>query len=272
MILEVRNGTFSYGREPLLQNISFALHENDILTILGPNGAGKTTLLRCILGFLPWNSGETLIEERSMKSLKEQDFWKCVSYVPQSKRSAFSYRVIDTVVMGLDKENRFFHIPGRREFERAEATLCDLAIEKLAKRNCCELSGGELQLVLLARAMVSNPKILILDEPEANLDMKNQLRVIETIERANKVRNTTIIINTHFPTNALRFMGKTLMLGRDHKWIVGRSCDVINEENVRRFFQTDAKILSFVACGRQFQTIAPYRIADERKLDQAESF
>lgn len=272
MKLEVRNGTFSYGREPLLKNVSFTLNDEDIMTILGPNGAGKTTLLRCLLGFLPWRSGETLIDRRSIKSWKERDFWKRVSYVPQLKRQIFSYRVIDTVVMGLDRENGFFYTPGPKQFERAEAVLHDLSIERLAGRNCGELSGGELQLVLLARALVSNPQLLVLDEPEANLDMKNQLRVIEAIEKANKTRHTSIIINTHFPANALRFMGKTLMLGSGHDWIVGRSDDVISEKNVRRFFHTDAKILSFTACGRKYQTIAPYRIADREKLDQADSF
>ena len=179
MILGVKNGSFSYGKREILRNISFSLEEQKIMTILGPNGVGKTTLLKCIMGFLPWNRGEARILEKNLNAYSDKELWKQISYVPQAKRSAFSYGVLEMVVMGLDKENSFFYTPKKDQFDKANEMLKELGVGKLAGRYCNELSGGELQMVMLARALVSGPKLLILDEPESNLDMKNQLRVLE---------------------------------------------------------------------------------------------
>ena len=104
MILGVKNGSFSYGKREILRNISFDLEEQKIMTILGPNGVGKTTLLKCIMGFLPWNGGEARILEKNLKAYSDRELWRQISYVPQAKRSAFSYGVLEMVVMGLDKE------------------------------------------------------------------------------------------------------------------------------------------------------------------------
>ena len=189
MILEVKNGSFSYGKREILRNISFDLEEQKIMTILGPNGVGKTTLLKCIMGFLPWNGGEARILEKNLKAYSDRELWKQISYVPQAKRSAFSYGVLEMVVMGLDKENSFFYTPKKDQFDKANEMLKELGVGKLAGRYCNELSGGELQMVMLARALVSGPKLLILDEPESNLDMKNQLRVLDAISYINQEKN-----------------------------------------------------------------------------------
>lgn len=152
MILEVKNGSFSYGQRKILRNISFCLEEQKIMTILGPNGVGKTTLLKCIMGFLPWNRGEARILEKNLNAYSDKELWKQISYVPQAKRSAFSYGVLEMVVMGLDRENSFFYTPKKDHFDRANEMLKELGVGKLAGRYCNELSGGELQVVMLARA------------------------------------------------------------------------------------------------------------------------
>lgn len=111
MILEVKNGSFSYGRREVLKNVSFDLEERKIMTVLGPNGVGKTTLLKCIMGFLRWDSGETVIAKRNLKEYSDKELWREISYVPQAKQGVFSYGVLEMVVMGLDKENSFFYTP-----------------------------------------------------------------------------------------------------------------------------------------------------------------
>ena len=169
MILEVKNGCFSYGHREVLKNVSFDLEERKIMTVLGPNGVGKTTLLKCIMGFLRWDSGETVIAKRNLKEYSDKELWREISYVPQAKQGVFSYGVLEMVVMGLDKENSFFYTPKKDQFDRANDMLKELGVGKLADWYCNELSGGELQMVMLARAMVSRPKLLILDEPESNL-------------------------------------------------------------------------------------------------------
>ena len=262
MILEVKNGSFSYGSREVLKDISFHLEERKIMTILGPNGVGKTTLLKCIMGFLRWNRGGTLISGKRLTEYSDKELWSKISYVPQAKQSVFSYGVLEMVVMGLDKENGFFYSPKKEQFERAGEMLKELGIGRLADRYCNELSGGELQMVMLARAMVSGPELLILDEPESNLDMRNQLRILDAIEYASKEKNTACVINTHFPSHALRLSDQTLLLGRGFKQKFGSTKEIITEENVEEFFRTRAKIVDFAAEGKTYRIIAPYRIAD----------
>lgn len=262
MILEVKNGSFSYGSREVLKEVSFHLEEQNIMTILGPNGVGKTTLLKCIMGFLRWNSGGTRIAGKDLAEYSDKELWRKISYVPQTKQSVFSYGVLEMVVMGLDKENGFFYSPKKEQFERANEMLKELGIGRLADRHCNELSGGELQMVMLARAMVSRPELLILDELESNLDMRNQLRILDAIEYTNKGKKTACVINTHFPSHALRLSDKTLLLGRGYKQTFGPTEEIITEENVEEFFRTRAKIVDFAAEGKTYRMIAPYRIAD----------
>lgn len=270
MILEVKNGSFSYGSREVLKDVSFHLEEQKIMTILGPNGVGKTTLLKCIMGFLQWDSGGTMISGKGLTEYSDKELWRKISYVPQAKQSVFSYGVLEMVVMGLDKENGFFYSPKKEHFERADEMLKELGIGRLADRYCSELSGGELQMVMLARAMVSGPELLILDEPESNLDMRNQLRILDAIEYASKEKNTACVINTHFPSHALRLSDKTLLLGRGYKKKFGPTEEIITEENVEEFFRTRAKIVDFAAEGKTYRIIAPYRIADAPEKIQDE--
>ena len=198
MILEVKNGSFSYGSREVLKDVSFHLEEQKIMTILGPNGVGKTTLLKCIMGFLQWNSGGTMISGKSLTEYSDKELWRKISYVPQAKQSVFSYGVLEMVVMGLDKENGFFYSPKKEHFERADEMLKELGIGRLADRYCNELSGGELQMVMLARAMVSGPELLILDEPMNGLDKKGVSQMREIFLEYKKAGNS-ILMATHNP-------------------------------------------------------------------------
>ncbi len=261
MNLKAINGTFGYGKKPLLRNIDINVDANTILTVLGPNGVGKTTLLKCIMGFLQWKEGKTLLDGKPLQAYSNKEIWKKISYVPQAKKNVFSYTVHDMVVMGLSATQNFFQLPKKEEYDKAYHMLNTVGIVKLANKYCNELSGGELQMVMIARALVSKPELLILDEPESGLDMRNQIRILEVIQQASKKMNTACIINTHFPNHALNISDKTLLLGYDNQKLFGNTKELLTEENIERFFSVRSRIVSFTAEEQNYKTIFPYMVA-----------
>ena len=295
MGIEVRNASFGYGSEPVICGLNLPVRDNRVLTILGRNGVGKTTLLKCMMGFLKWRSGETLLDGRPLKSYSLSQVWSRISYVPQAKRSPFAFSVLDTVVMGLNASAKAFSVPSREDYEKAHAALADLGVESIADKDSSEISGGELQMVLIARALVSDPRILILDEPESNLDMRNQLRVLGAIQKISERGTTTCIINTHFPEHALLVSDDTLFLGGGSHMLLGPTPDVVTRENIRDFYGVDAAIVpvgtDLISGGagecaggasgsgeRGHRTVYPFRIcpdsgpgcrADQRKVQTA---
>ena len=258
MILQVENASFGYGENFILKDINFVLPKNEILTILGPNGAGKTTLLKCIIGFQKWAKGSTYLKEKALSEYSTKELWSMVSYVPQAKQNAFSYSGIDTVVMGCNANLGFFDKPKAKDYEKAAQIMEEIGIQYLADKFCDQMSGGELQMVLMARALVSSPELLILDEPESNLDMRNQLRVIEVIEGIREKYKTSCIINTHFPNHALKISDHTIMLGHDNLQTQGKSSDIITEENIEKFFKVKSKIVPVDLADESFKSIFPY--------------
>ncbi len=263
MKLEVHNGSFGYGKKLLFSDINLEIGSNTILTILGPNGAGKTTLLKCMMGFLKWKKGETLLDGKKVTSYSGGDFWKKTSYVPQAKHGVFSYRVVDAVIMGLNKKQNFFVTPSAEDYDKAIQMLEVLGVGKLAHKHCNQLSGGELQMVMMARALVSEPELIILDEPESNLDMKNQLRIVNTIEKVANELKTSCLINTHFPNHALKISNETLMMGYGNKHIHGRTLDIVTEEAIREYFGVCSKVVSLDIGATKYRTIFPYEISEQ---------
>lgn len=262
MKLEVKNGCFGYGNQEVLKDINFEIGDNTVMTILGPNGVGKTTLLKCIMGFLKWKSGECLLDGTPMNYRNMKAFWQKTSYVPQAKQSAFSYKVMDSVMMGLNAGQSFFATPSAKDYDKAYEVLKTLGVEKLADKYCNALSGGELQMVMMARALISKPQLLILDEPESNLDMKNQLQIVNTIERVANEFKTSCLINTHFPNHALQISDTTLMLGYGNKQLKGKTMDIVTELNIKKYFGVCSKVVPLLAESEKYYTIFPYKIAE----------
>lgn len=241
MNLKVKNGYYSYDKKCrknekyVLEDINFSVDQGEVFTILGANGVGKTTLIKCILGLLSWEKGASYLDNKDIKEFEAKELWKHIAYVPQAKTSTFSYRVEEMVVLGRSAHIGQFALPNDKDYEQVDEILKSLGIFHLKGRDCNALSGGELQMVLIARALCANPNILVLDEPESNLDFKNQLYILETLKNLSKEKNVTIIINTHYPDHALQISDKTLLLGHGIQKF-GKTCDIINEENLEEIF------------------------------------
>ena len=197
MILEVKDGCFGYSGQPvILDHINLGLEKGHILAILGPNGIGKTTLLKCMIGLLPWKRGQTLLNGQNIARMKPADIWKTVSYIPQSHGFAFSYTGLEMVMLGRSSHMGTFQQPGAREIEMAERMMEKVGITRLAYKDCNRMSGGELQMVLIARALINNPTMIIADEPTGNLDPQRSFEIMLLLEQINAL-GTTVMVVTH---------------------------------------------------------------------------
>lgn len=241
MIFKVENLTFGYNKKNILENINFDLKDGEILTILGPNGVGKTTLLKCVLTFLGY-TGRVSIDDVPINEIKNNELWSLISYVPQAREVNVSYLVEEMILMGRGIGLSIFQMPSDDDYKIVDDIMKELQIEFLKGKYCNQISGGELQMVLLARALVSNPKILVLDEPETNLDSYNQLKVLECIKKCAD-NGLICIFNTHYPEHALQISDKSLLINYDNTYIYNQTKLVVTEENLENTFNVKYKII-----------------------------
>ena len=211
MSIEVKNLRFRYGARPVIGDVSFTAEKGELLAVLGPNGVGKSTLFRCLLGFLKPVGGEILVDGKELGAYSRRELAKKIAYIPQSHAPAFDHTVLDSVLMGMTAQLRVFEQPGQAQREKAMQMLRALGMEKLSSRGCMKISGGERQLMLLARALVQDASMLIMDEPTANLDYGNSCRVMERVKRLGQ-NGYTIIFSTHDPNQAFSYATKVLAL------------------------------------------------------------
>ena len=246
MKLEVIDGCFSYETgKNILEKICFEVNSGEIMTVLGQNGVGKTTLLKCIMGILKWKSGKTWIDG---ESVDQKGLFHRIAYVPQSHKVSFPYRAVDLVCMGRTKQMGFFSMPYKNDREKALKSLQDVGMKDDCWKECNTMSGGQLQLVYIARALISQPDILIMDEPEAHLDFKNQLNILTLIQRLVREKNMICIMNTHNPDHALRISSKTIVLGK-REFCFGSTSDVLTSENINHYFEVDTQIFDLTSFG-----------------------
>jgi iron complex transport system ATP-binding protein len=266
MNLSVSKGCFSYEKEqPVFEDISFEVDRGEVLAVLGPNGVGKTTLLKCLLGFLKWQSGSASFMGKSQQSFHGSSFWKEVAYVPQARKQTFPYTVEETVLLGRSPYLGIFGKPGERDRLIADKAMRMTGVDQLRNRNCSDLSGGELQLVLIARALCAEPSILIMDEPETGLDFRNQLIILNLIERLSGEEKLTVVFNTHYPEHALEVANRTLLLDNCGKAIFGKTEEVLTTENMEKVFSVKIRIVRQEENGRVHASILPVSLIREEK-------
>lgn len=251
MMLSVKEGTFGYReKEKILDRISFEIDSGEIVMILGKNGVGKTTLLKCICGLQKWDSGQMSLDGKC----NEKELFHRISYVAQTYEYTFSYRVIDMVCMGLTKKMGYFAVPGVKEKKQAMQIMKEVGIEELAEKECSALSGGQLRMVMIARALVSDPDILIMDEPEAHLDLRRQRDLFQLIKKIIWQRQIICLINTHYPEHAFKYADKVLLLGHG-KYLYGKKEEVMTEKNLKEFLDVEVHLINLREIGYQEKII-----------------
>jgi len=241
--IEVRNLSFGYSNRIVIDGINFIAEENQLISILGPNGVGKSTLFHCILSLLKGYQGQVLLNGKDTRTMSIKEMAELVAFIPQSHYPSFNFSVFDMVLMGTTIQVSAFSKPGKRQVKLVEAALERLGIAYLIDRGYTQISGGERQLVLLARALVQETKILILDEPTANLDYGNQIRVMTQIKSLAK-EGYTIIQSTHNPDQTFLF-SDIVMVMKDGKIVAyGVPSDIFTEELIRNLYAAEVKIQS----------------------------
>ncbi|GAB6161559.1 ABC transporter ATP-binding protein [Desulfothermus naphthae] len=237
--VKVRELTFGYGDKVVLDHLSFEVSKGEILAILGPNGSGKTTLLKC-LNMLLKPQGSFFIESFDISGLNKKEIAKFVGYVPQMHSPVFSYRVIDVVVSGRTP-HLGFSTPAKQDYDNAYNILDKLGLTHLAHKPYTQLSGGQLRLVLIARALVQQPKVLLLDEPTSHLDLKNRVLVLKILKEITS-EGITIIMSEHDPSLASIFSDKTLLMCNGKIVRYGKAKDVLNRENIAKVYGVNVEI------------------------------
>ncbi len=242
MLLELKDLACGYQSKVVVKDISLTVRSGEILSLLGPNGVGKTTIFKTILGFLKKKSGDIRLDDENIDHWSRRKLAKIIAYVPQEHTPPFPYSVIDVVVMGRTASLDFFASPSKKDYQMAEDALDSLHIGHLKNRIYTEISGGERQMVLIARALTQQPQLLIMDEPTSNLDFGNQVKVLDQIYRLAQ-EGLGIFMTTHFPDHAFLCSSKVALLQRKNKLCVGDVENVVTEKNLYDAYGVKVQII-----------------------------
>ncbi len=250
-LIELKGASFGYDHQDIFKDINFKIGKGEIFCIIGPNGCGKTTLLDSILGILKLKGGDVLINGGSIQKMRPHEIARQVAYIPQIHTKTFPYTVMDVVLMGRAAYTGIFSSPTEEDAAVAEEALQLVGLIRLKDRPYTRLSGGEGQLVMIARALAQKTPVLIMDEPTAHLDFKHELTVLETIVQLISETGLSIIMATHFPNHAFYFENNNIktsvaLMEQRTFSLVGRPTDIISEENLMMLYNINAKV---VTCG-----------------------
>jgi iron complex transport system ATP-binding protein len=247
-MLEVNNLAFGFPGRTIGRDVSFSLGEGEVMCVLGPNGGGKTTLFRTVLGLLERHAGSIRVDGDDIATLARAAVARRIGYVPQGHSAYFAFTVRDFVLMGRTAHLGVFSVPGRKDRQLAQRVLESLGIGELAERPVTEVSGGERQLALVARALAQEPRLLVLDEPTASLDFGNQVRVLQRIS-ALAATGISILFSSHDPDHAFLTSQRVLLLSEGRALEIGPPAQVIRPDSLKRLYGVSVEVLA-LAGGR----------------------
>ncbi|MCL1632529.1 ABC transporter ATP-binding protein [Sporolactobacillus sp. CPB3-1] len=257
MILKIEDVSCGYGLDPpIVSQISMTIRSGEIWCVLGPNGVGKTTLFKSVLGFLKLKSGRITIDGQDIRSWTQKKKAQVIGYVPQAQNNPFPFSVKDVVLMGRTSYLSELGSPGKKDVEIAERNIHMLGIGQLENKKYTELSGGERQMVLIARALTQEPDILIMDEPTSNLDFGNQVKVLKYISDLSR-RGLAILMTSHFPDHAFLCSSKVALF-RQHQFVIGEADNIVTEANLKQAYGVNVQIVSGTSeQGKEIKSCVP---------------
>jgi iron complex transport system ATP-binding protein len=240
--LSARCLSIGYGEHLVGRGLDVSLREGEVLALLGPNGSGKTTLLKTLLGILRPLAGEAMIDGRSIAAWSARERARRIAYVPQSHAPTFAFTVESVVLMGRTAHGNLFSRPSAADREVTARALERFGIAALAARPYTMISGGERQLVLLARALAQEPRFIVLDEPTASLDFGNQGKVMREL-RALAAAGHGVLFTTHDPNHALRAADRAFLMREGRGIAEGRVRDVLTRAQLEALYGAPVEML-----------------------------
>lgn len=243
MRLEVNNLSFSYDQRCIFSDVSFSVDSGEILSLLGPNGTGKTTLFKAVLGLHKVDNGDILLNGTSIRDWSRRKIAQFIGYVPQHHIPPFPFKVLEVILMGRTAHLKSFASPTSADIEIALEAMEILNISYLKDKIYTEISGGERQLVLIARALAQEPELLIMDEPTSNLDFGNQIKVLQHIKHLAE-SGLAIIMSTHYPDHALQYASKVALMKDKNVDRIGEPGLIITEDNLKDIYGVGIKIVN----------------------------
>ena len=241
-MLAVEDLAFGYGARIVGSGVSFTLEAGECLCLLGPNGSGKTTLFKTLLGLLPAKGGRIALDGADMTRMSRKALARTIAYVPQAHAAFFPFSVREVVLMGRASRLPVFASPGAQDRAAADAALAQLGIGHLAERIYTEISGGERQLALIARALAGEPRLLVMDEPTASLDFGNQVRVLSQVRRLIE-RGIAVILSTHDPAHATLCATRVAALHDGRLAALGPPAETVTPETLRLLYGVEVAVV-----------------------------
>jgi iron complex transport system ATP-binding protein len=241
--LSLRGATFCYDDRAIFCDLDLDVYPGEVLSILGPNGCGKTTLLRCISGALKLKVGNARLNGTDISSLSVTELARKIGFLYQEHHAPFPFSVLEVVRMGRTPYLGIFDSPSAKDIALAELALTQVGMLHLEHKPYTQISGGERQLVLLARTLAQEPEIILLDEPTSHLDFGNQALSLQLITALAK-QGISMIMTTHNPNHALLFPDRAALMNGGSLMAVGSADEVITEDNLKATYGIDVKVFS----------------------------
>ena len=239
--LALRGVTFGYGPEPLLKDVSFTLDRPELVCVIGPNGVGKTTLVKCINKLLKPDSGSVTLDGEDVLGMRLMDLARKMAFVPNRMDSVFRVSVAEMVLMGRFPFAQWAN--SDRDLEVADRAMDALSLQSLSHRDISELSSGQMQKVLIARGLAQEPRVLILDEPTSNLDVKHQMEVMGFLRRYAAENGIIVLMVCHDLNLTAAYADRVIMVSDGGIYADGSAWDVMTESNIREVYGVDSRIV-----------------------------
>jgi iron complex transport system ATP-binding protein len=241
-IINVKELHFAYHKHTVLNGVNFSLNKGEVVSLLGPNGCGKSTLIRLILKLIHAKKGDILINNKMINDYSHKEIAQHIAYIPQYHNVPFNYSVLEMVMMGRVSKLGFLASPSKKDKEIAYESLRSIGIDDLSSRPFGQLSGGQKQMVLLARALTQEVNTFIMDEPVSGLDYGNQIRLLELISKLSR-QGYTFLKTTHYPDHALLVSSRVVVMNEGKIIADGKPEDVITSEMINQVYGIGANLI-----------------------------